>query len=355
MTAHANGIAAGSSEAEGAPPEGVTLSVNSDRVCYDPRDTPYLNFDLILSNSSSTELKIDELRAVVTNSGGEITERRLIWQQAVRQLSPDAAVGPQGRALIFNPFLFRTVRPGSKIRYEIRFAGQALSALPISVDVTPRDCANPYRIILPIKGRVLVYDGHDLYSHHRRTRYGLDKTALVRDNFQRFGLDLVVIDREGKLFTGDGLGLDQWHGWGQEVRAAAAGVVAAVHDGQPDNRVVGKLDEWTDRDSSKNPMTSYGNYVLIEHGPNEFTVVGHLRQGSVRVRQGQRVAAGQPIAQIGNSGASGGVHVHFERRTGFGIADIKALPPYVSAAKVLGTAGSRRAIPIDTGDVITSK
>lgn len=205
-------------------------------------------------------------------------------------------------------------------------------------------------------GRLLVYDGFDYLSHHRRGRYDDDwsKEMGISDNFQRFGVDLVAIDAAGHFFRGDGSRTDQWIGWGKPVRASAPGVVAATHDGQPDNVVIGTVDKWTDRPSRANPMSSYGNYVLIEHGSGEFTLVGHLRNGSVRVKKGQRVAAGQPVGAVGNSGASGGVHVHFERRTGWGLSGVRTLPAYLSRLRLAGLPQTATTIAVDSGDVVVN-
>jgi murein DD-endopeptidase MepM/ murein hydrolase activator NlpD len=210
--------------------------------------------------------------------------------------------------------------------------------------------------LFPIRERVLVYDGFDFLSHHRRTRYdGMMKELGLTDNFQRYGVDLVVVDKTGHFFSGTGKKNSDWFGWGKPVHAAADGIVAATHNEQPDNEEVGTVDRWTDRSPKTNPMTSYGNYVLIDHGSGEFTVVGHLKQGSVRVQKGDHVTAGQIIGEIGNSGASGGIHTHFERRTGAGIAGIETLPPYFGDVQIVGTgevAKRSRAVAIGTGDVV---
>jgi hypothetical protein len=330
----------------------ASLAANPARVCADTRQNSYLNFDLILKNPSSEKLSIAELRAIVFDRAGTMVERRLIWQQSLALLGAERTVPASGEVRIFNPFLFRTARPGSRIRFEVDFVGVAPGAMPLSLIVVPEDCTNRKRLVSPIAGRLLVYDGYDVYSHHRRSGY-----AGTTDNFQRFELDLVVVDEKGKFFTGDGSRVDQWLGWGRPVRAPAAGVVAAVHDGQPDNVVIGTVDQWTDRDIAKNPMTSYGNYVLIDHGDGEFTLSGHLRNGSVAVKKGDRVTSRQTIGQIGNSGASGGVHVHFERRTGPGISGMVTLPPSFHDVAIADGAPRRPkgAVAVDSGDVFTAR
>ncbi|MDQ3478389.1 MAG: M23 family metallopeptidase, partial [Pseudomonadota bacterium] len=142
------------------------------------------------------------------------------------------------------------------------------------------------------------------------------------------------------------------------VRAAAPGTVVAVHDGQPDNVAIGSVDKW-DGPKKENPMSSYGNYVLIDHGSGEFTLYGHMRNGSVLAKLRDQVRAGQDIGAIGNSGASGGVHLHWERRRGrgFGLADIETQPAFVHDVELVGSRShkSDTALAIDTGDVLIAR
>lgn len=337
----------------------VTLRANPERICLDDSRPAYLNFDLVIGNGSDSELRVSELRGLVLDAAGQVIERRIIWQQALGQLVPDPVIAPRSEGLIFNPLLFAAAGAGARIRYEVDLAGPPAGTETVSATITPEDCSDRLRLALPLAGRVLVYDGYDLYSHHRRTGYGgpEDEAQGITDNFQRFGIDLVAIDEQGRFFRGDGSRTDQWLGWNLPVRAPATGTVAAMHDGQPDNVAIGTVDRWIDRDPARNPMTSYGNYVLIDHGGGEFTLMGHLRDGSVTVRRGQRVEQGEVVGAVGNSGASGGVHLHFERRSGPGLAGIRTLPPYFQGVTVAGPErnGGAEPVAINSGDVVVAQ
>lgn len=54
----------------------------------------------------------------------------------------------------------------------------------------------------------------------------------------------------------------------------------------------------------------YGNMVTIQHGNGLKTLYGHM--SSLTVKSGQKVKRGDQIGVMGNTGASKGVHLHFE-------------------------------------------
>ena len=59
---------------------------------------------------------------------------------------------------------------------------------------------------------------------------------------------------------------------------------------------------------SSGPASGFGMWVRVQHSDGTITVYGHINRSFVQV--GQRVAAGQVIAETGNRGQSTGPHLH---------------------------------------------
>ncbi|MDR2566167.1 MAG: M23 family metallopeptidase [Bifidobacteriaceae bacterium] len=65
------------------------------------------------------------------------------------------------------------------------------------------------------------------------------------------------------------------------------------------------------------PRGGYGNAILINHtvdGKLVASLYGHMWDGDLYVKAGDRVVAGQHIADVGSNGRSTGPHLHFEIR-----------------------------------------
>ncbi len=93
---------------------------------------------------------------------------------------------------------------------------------------------------------------------------------------------------------------------GRDITAAQAGRVTRTHDGE--------FDRCTTADCAGG--NGFGNHVYVEHADGHVTIYAHMRQGSVRVAEGQQVNCGDVIGQVGSSGYSTGPHLHFEVRVG---------------------------------------
>lgn len=57
----------------------------------------------------------------------------------------------------------------------------------------------------------------------------------------------------------------------------------------------------------------YGNFIKLKHDDGTFSLYAHLKKDSL-LPVGTRVAEGQRIAMVGNTGNSTGTHLHFEYR-----------------------------------------
>lgn len=79
----------------------------------------------------------------------------------------------------------------------------------------------------------------------------------------------------------------------RKILAAAPGVVKSIYDGPEGNG-------------------GWGRRIVIDHGNGIETTYNHIRYGGMLVRVGQSVIAGQHIANMGDSGTSKGIHLHFE-------------------------------------------
>ncbi|MEI7705256.1 MAG: peptidoglycan DD-metalloendopeptidase family protein [Deltaproteobacteria bacterium] len=61
-------------------------------------------------------------------------------------------------------------------------------------------------------------------------------------------------------------------------------------------------------------QAGYGTIVILRHSGSLITLYAH--NSAVLVKEGDRVAAGTPVAKVGQSGRTTGPHLHFEVREG---------------------------------------
>ena len=76
--------------------------------------------------------------------------------------------------------------------------------------------------------------------------------------------------------------------------------------------------------------SSYGNYVVISHGPGNTTLYAHMSSRSVKA--GDQVSQGQVIGVTGCTGISSGPHLHYEiTEGGVRVNPLDYLPNYIKA------------------------
>ena len=126
---------------------------------------------------------------------------------------------------------------------------------------------------------------------------------------------------------------ERFVGFGRPVLAPAGGIVAAVHDAEPDHaarRSQLALVPYAAGQAARLRRglgAIAGNYVIIAlDGGDAFVALVHLRAGSVSVAVGQPVVDGQQIASCGNSGNSTQPHLHVQVMDSADLSVARGLP-----------------------------
>ena len=161
--------------------------------------------------------------------------------------------------------------------------------LPHTPDI-PVPKRHQTKLSLPLRGEWLVFWGGDtkeLNQHHDTQN-------------QRFAFDFLVVDKTGKTHKGEGKANEDYYAFGKQILAPTDGVVTDVISGVRDNTP-----------GSMNPYSALGNAVLIRHREHEVSVLAHFKQGSIKVKVGDKVKKGQLIGLCGNSGNSSEPHLHY--------------------------------------------
>jgi murein DD-endopeptidase MepM/ murein hydrolase activator NlpD len=173
--------------------------------------------------------------------------------------------------------------------------------LPVSRDIA--------LISAPLRGdNWQAGNGPSITSGHRRSLLPIDGHAQIA---QRFGIDWVRLNPDGRTFTGDPKDNKNYRAYGTQVLAVADGVVTETKDGIPQN-VPGL-------ESRAVPITLEtvaGNHIILDLGHGRYALYAHLQPGSLKVKLGDHVKRGQVLALVGNSGNSIEPHLHFQLTNG---------------------------------------
>jgi Peptidase family M23 len=170
------------------------------------------------------------------------------------------------------------------------------------------------RLIFPVKGRFLVVQGHDFNEPHSR---GWS---------QQFAYDIVTVGPNFEVAKNEGRSNEDYFTWDQEVLSPADGTVVYARNDVPDQKVPNVVNREVYMDLPDPTYTIAGNNVLIEHRNGEYSSLGHLKQGSVRVKAGDRVRQGEVIGRVGSSGPSEHPHLHYQLMAGAHLSRSDGLP-----------------------------
>jgi len=184
---------------------------------------------------------------------------------------------PGRRKSVYAPLFFAALFTSLNIMY---FTGT--TGIPETVDLS-----------FPLKGgNYLVFQGGK----------GLP-TNLFHYSYRGaiYAMDLIKLDDMGRrgthIFSAN---LNDYYTFGDTVYSPCNGRIIKTQSSNPDNIPPSR---------ERGPTNT--NQVLIDAG-HYFVFLGHLKQYSVLVHEGDSVVAGQALAQVGNSGFSLEPHLHIQ-------------------------------------------
>ena len=166
------------------------------------------------------------------------------------------------------------------------------------------DYTDKTKLKLPFNGDWFVYQGG---------RFIYQNPNVYRDS-EKYQLTFSVL-KDGRPYSGDGSKNEQFYCYGQPVLAPADGTVVQITDTYADNPP-GRPDQ----------VLPSGNRVLISHGNQEYSLLTHLKQNSIKVKRGAKVKQGDVVAECGNSGSSPVPHLEYQLQNSKGIPLPLSLP-----------------------------
>ena len=295
----------------------------------DPGNTRTSSFVFDIAVICSTDCALTPISASVELSNGRYTVERQEWTTELLaknkglkyRISPDTPLA--------SPLRMFTLPEAFDLHFYFRLP-QALAIDSATVGVKVADAKGrqaeqilriPIQyyqqktsLIFPFRGRGVV--GQDWITN------GGHGGGIGTD----FAIDVRGLDQNYAEQKNDADENSSASGWGREILAPSAGIVTYARNDVPNNPRQG--DPGTNWFAGlHDPVLAFmGNCVIIDHGNSEYSVLAHLQQGSVTVKVGERVAVGQVIGKLGNSGNSFGPHLHYQLQSGPQLFQGQSLP-----------------------------
>lgn len=270
-----------------------------------------LPYELHVTNVTGQPLTLQRIEVLNADNGALLTTladsalQRAIARVGVRAAPAERAhVGPGLRAVVYM-WVPLNGAPPRAIRHRLTAMPDSGSTTGLVLETPAVPVTSDILVIAPpLRGGVwLAANGPSAESGHRRAMIPIDGSYYIA---QRFAIDWLKIDDQGRSYNGDQSKNSSYYAYGNDALAVADGVVSEVKDGIPEN-----VPGINSRAVPITLETVGGNHVIVDIGGGHFAFYAHLQPGSIKVHLGDHVKRGQLLGLVGNSGNSTEPHLHF--------------------------------------------
>ena len=274
-----------------SPSAPIVISTTEAPILFKMDGQPTLFYEIYVSNFSDlqpTKLEVldQDGQVIYTQSGSALNDTLMAPHYGVEQTTVRLMV-----ELGDHPI-------PSRISHRLYFANSPLVAEGASTPVIVK----PLPVISPPL-RPANWMAANAPSNLNPHRSAIFEFMGNRYLAERFAIDWIIEDANGSTHRGNGSLNSDYYAYGQDLLAVADGTVVGVWDGVPDSEP-----------GAFPPMhilTLGGNYVVLDMHNGYYAFYAHLIPGSLRVKNGDNVTAGQVLGELGSSGNSNAPHLHF--------------------------------------------
>lgn len=265
---------------------------------------------------SDTEIALMPTRLMVSYfAGGSEVSRVEHWGEALRAITMQGLPAPRSQPPVYWPVGIRLIsrQPSGALVDRMRIVLQFEQAPPLEGEFAVNTYTQRADLIFPFRGNGIVTQGGAANGGHR-------------NGSGQFAVDAMGLDERYAVQTGANFAVNtDLSGFGRDLIAPGAGVIVHARGDRPDQPTPGESNEDYHLPEFRGAGDP-GNHVIIDHSDGEVSMVAHLMAGSLAVREGETVAQGQRLGQLGNSGDSFAPHVHHQLMDGSAWQSASGLP-----------------------------
>ena len=303
----------------------------------------HLVYELILTNTNPTAATLQKLEVLDASAPSKVLSS-FEGQDLLSHLHTTGGGGVDNAVIEFNGtrlflidfYLDSLAAVPKRLLHHLELLGAPAPARTPTTPVSLSYDAAPIEILakVPVIGPPLAgnhwiaTNGCCAPSVHRASSLGINGQIFFA---QRFAIDWMQMDGQGRLVSGDPSDVHNYKSYGADVLAVA------------DGTVVEKLNDLDDQKPGTLPdpktitvQNVDGNHVVLDLGGGVYAFYAHMQKNSVDVAVGQRVKRGRVLGKLGNTGNTSAPHLHFHLMAGTSVLGSNGIPYEIDTFELAG-------------------